>query len=142
MNKYSFLVMLNEGYSCGGTITVEAENSESAEEKAMDSFVNRWIQAFPELDVDYSVELDSVEIDQTEVKRKIKKAIELCPGDEEVEFFSDGNKVTARRYKESRGSAEPIDGMENDILWTTDDAELDEGFKPAKLLLGCLRSGF
>ena len=116
MNNYSFLVILNDGYACGGCITVEAEDPEFAEKKAMDSFVNRWIQAFPELDVDYSVRLDSVEIDQTEVKRKIEKAIELCPGDENVEIFSNGYEVTARRYKESRGSAEPIDGMEKDIL--------------------------
>lgn len=135
MNKYYFLLTLNGGY-CEGHIVVEAKNQEEATTKAQDSFVTRWCEAYPELEVDYDVELDKVEIDQDEIKRKLEKARELCPGDEGLEInCPDGYEVYILRYKESRGSAESINGMgEDDLLWYQDDAEYDIHFDPQRYI--------
>ena len=133
MNKYKFELEICGGYPCGGLIEVEANGYDTAVEKAQDSFVNRWIKTFPELDVDYNVELNSIEIDKKEIKRKIEKARILCPGNEDLEMFNDGcGHVEIRRYSEYRGSAETIDGMDDDetLLWDEDSADYDENFNP------------
>ena len=54
--KWKFFVLVN-GVHCEGVITVTAETEEEAQTAAENSFVDRWIKAFPELDVNYSVEL-------------------------------------------------------------------------------------
>lgn len=56
MKEWKFQLLVNGGY-CEGVITVKAETEEEAYTAAEDSFVYRWIKAFPELDVNYSVEL-------------------------------------------------------------------------------------
>lgn len=56
MKEWKFRLLVNGGY-CEGVITVKAETEEEAYTAAEDSFVYRWIEAFPELDVGYSVEL-------------------------------------------------------------------------------------
>ncbi len=119
MNKYDYLVYLNEGnVACSGTIAVYADNPDDAYNKACDSFVNRWIVAYPELDVDYNVELESVEIDKDELKRKLEKAKMYIPYDEELEiFFNEKDYMYyTYRYKKSRGSAIPIDGCEEPLI--------------------------
>ena len=132
MNKYSFYVEVCGGY-CDGTITVEAADCEKAHELAQDSFVYRWCEAFPELEVDYDVELCKVKIDIAEIERKLQKARELLPVGEELEINSDGEEVWALRYLEARGSAERIDGVD-EPLWYTYDEELDEEFDPHDLI--------
>lgn len=137
MNKYKFAVELCGGY-CSGFITVESTNWEDAKEKAMDSFVDRWCKAFPELNVDYNVELETVEIDKEEIKRKLEKAIGLLPYGEELEIAAgeDGSRI-ALRYLESRGSAESIDGLgEDEILWYEEDEELDDTFDRESVIDG------
>ena len=133
MNTYYFLVSINSGFDCKGNIVVNADNPDDAITKAQDSFINRWINTFPELDIEYDVELEKVTIDKEEVERKLKKAAELCPGNEDLEINSDGYAVRALRYSEYRGSAEYIDGVD-EVLWYLDDAEMDDGFDPQEFI--------
>lgn len=56
MKRYQFYVNLCGG-TCGGVITVKAKDEDDAYEKAMDSVVNRLVKAFPELSIDYNVEM-------------------------------------------------------------------------------------
>lgn len=56
MNKYNFEVGLNEGYYCG-FVTVEAENSDVAEDMALDYVCERLSAALPELYIEVSVRL-------------------------------------------------------------------------------------
>lgn len=133
MNTYYFIVSIEYGYYCKGNIVVKADNPNDAKTKAQDSFINRWINTFPELDIDYEVELNKVMIDKEEVERKLKKAAELCPGDEDLEINSDGYEVRALRYSEDRGSAESIDGAD-EVLWYVEDAEMDNEFDPDEFI--------
>jgi len=127
MNKYKYSVMICGGYA-NGFITVEAENQDDAYDKAMDSFVERWVKTFPELDVDYNVELESVSIDKGAVISKINNARSLLPPGEILELNDDGcGEVRVLRYSESRGSAEFIDGA-SEVLWYTEDSDLDDDF--------------
>ena len=133
MNKYYFNVTIDGG-EVKGNIVTEANDSYHGTAKAYDSFCERWNKAFPELEVDFDVELIKVEIDQEEIKRKLEKAREYCPGNEELEIDDCDGEIRACRYSETRGSSEWID--EIDVLWYTDDAELDEDFNPDDVIPG------
>ena len=52
---YHFDVMLCGGYA-GGQIEIVAYNYDEAYEEAMDLVAKRLVEAFPELDIEYSVE--------------------------------------------------------------------------------------
>lgn len=53
---YQFYVNLCGG-TCGGTLTVKAKDEDEAYEKAMDLVDKRLVKAFPELEIDYDVEI-------------------------------------------------------------------------------------
>lgn len=55
MNEYEFAVSLCGGYA-NGTIVIEAENDDAAYEKALEYVGQKLYEAFPELDIDYTVE--------------------------------------------------------------------------------------
>jgi hypothetical protein len=57
MNKYKFVVRLCEGHSCG-TIEIEAENEDIAQDMALNYVCNKLADALPELDIDVSVTLE------------------------------------------------------------------------------------
>ena len=133
MNTYFFEVTLCGGTECGGHITVEAENQDTATTLAQDSFVNRWCDTFPELDVDYDVHCTKVIINTDDIEAKIAKAYELLPSGEALEINSDGYAAYALRYNEARGSAEPIDGMK-EPLWYVEDEWIDNNFNPREFI--------
>ena len=58
MKTYKFAVSLG-GLWCGGHIEITADNEEIAYEKAMDYVVNKLVEAFPTLDIQYNVECDN-----------------------------------------------------------------------------------
>ena len=57
MKKYSCVVTLCEGYSCG-TISIYAGNGDKACEKVMNYVCDKLAEALPELDIPVSVELE------------------------------------------------------------------------------------
>lgn len=63
MKEYKFYVILCGGY-CGGEMTIKAENSDEAYDKAIDDIGHRLYKAFPELDIEYSVEIVEDEDDE------------------------------------------------------------------------------
>lgn len=54
--EYEFAVMLCGGYT-EGKIVIKAENENAAYSKAMDYVAERLCGAFPDLDIEYSVEM-------------------------------------------------------------------------------------
>lgn len=56
MKTYKFCVILCGGY-CGGYIYVDADDEDDAYDKAIEYVGPRLYKAFPELDIEYSVEL-------------------------------------------------------------------------------------
>ena len=60
MKEYKFYVILCGGY-CGGEMTIKAENSDEAYDKAMDDIGQKLYKTFPDLDIDYDVEIDESE---------------------------------------------------------------------------------
>lgn len=65
MKTYRFYVSLCNGW-CGGIIEEKANNDDEAYCKAMDDVSNRLVKAFPELSIDYSVELINGDEDEVE----------------------------------------------------------------------------
>lgn len=57
MKEYKFFVYLCNGTCCDGYLTVKAKNEDDAYEKVMYMVGKRLMKAFPELDIEYSVEL-------------------------------------------------------------------------------------
>lgn len=57
MKEYKFFVDLCNG-TCNGHLTVKAKDEDDAYEKAMYMVGKRLLKAFPELDIEYNVELD------------------------------------------------------------------------------------
>lgn len=111
------------------TYTINAANEDEAVNKAICRAKIEDLYDYVE-EIEYNPEfddLDSVEINVDEIKKKLEKARMVCPGDEELELFCDDNYVYIRRYKESRGSAESIDGFE-EPLWSIHDAKVDKNF--------------
>ena len=58
MKTYKFAVSLCGGW-CNGGINIKAKNEEEAYDKAMDYVVNKLVQAFPMLDIEYNVECEN-----------------------------------------------------------------------------------
>ena len=58
MKTYKFLVSLCGGW-CNGNIEVAAENEEAAYDKAMDMVAEKLVEAFPTLDIEYDVECEN-----------------------------------------------------------------------------------
>ena len=56
MKAYRFLVSFCNGW-CDGFLAVKAFDEDSAYDKAMDIVVTRLANSFPELGIDYNVEL-------------------------------------------------------------------------------------
>lgn len=54
--EYKFLVSMCGGW-CNGTLSIHAEDEDEAYDKAMDYVGDKLSDAFPELDILYSVEL-------------------------------------------------------------------------------------
>ena len=63
MKTYKFAVSLCGGW-CNGRINIDAENEEEATEKAMDHVVNKLVQAFPTLDIEYNVECENPDVSE------------------------------------------------------------------------------
>lgn len=59
MKEYKCYVSLCGGYT-DGFLKVKAANEDKAYDKAMDLVVKRLVKAFPELDIDYNVEVEEV----------------------------------------------------------------------------------
>lgn len=57
MNEYLFKLRLCDGYECGGTIKINANNEKDAYNSVIEYVGTKLYQAFPELSIDYSVEL-------------------------------------------------------------------------------------
>lgn len=57
MNTYKFAVVLCEGHTCG-TIEIEAENEDIAQDMALNYVCDTLAVALPELDIDVSVILE------------------------------------------------------------------------------------
>lgn len=55
MNEYKFAVIICGGYT-NGEVTIEAEDEDMAYAKALEYVGTRLFKAFPELDIEYSVE--------------------------------------------------------------------------------------
>lgn len=65
MKTYRFYVSLCNGW-CGGVIEEKADNEDEACDKAIDDVGNRLAKAFPELSIDYNVELIDGDEDEVE----------------------------------------------------------------------------
>lgn len=74
MKEYKFAVSLCGGL-CGGTIEIKAKDDDEAYTKAQDYVVERLVQAFPTLSIDYDVECENPDFDDGEVERDM----EICP---------------------------------------------------------------
>lgn len=61
MKNYNYKVCLCDGHYCRGKIFVQANTEEEAYEKVVDSIGERLRVSFPELDINYWVELIEVE---------------------------------------------------------------------------------
>lgn len=81
MNTYKFAVSLCGGW-CGGFLEFEADNEDTAYEKATDYVVQKLVEAFPELDIEYDVECDNpddMDCDIDETDDNYFEAVEVCP---------------------------------------------------------------
>lgn len=58
MKTYKFAVSLCGGW-CDGYLEFEAENEEVACDKAMDYVVQKLVESFPTLDIEYNVECEN-----------------------------------------------------------------------------------
>ena len=66
MKTYKFAVSLCGGW-CSGALNIEAENQDTAYEKAMDYVANKLVKAFPKLDIAYDVECNNPDDEEEEV---------------------------------------------------------------------------
>lgn len=63
MKEYKYYVDLCGG-SCGGVMTIKAKDADDAYMKAMEDVGKRLYQAFPDLDIEYNVEIIEDEGDE------------------------------------------------------------------------------
>lgn len=118
MNKYEFAVSICGGWT-GGKLIVEAKDEDEAYDTVTELIGTRLYEAFPELDIEYNVELENVHVDVNYIKNKLKVAEIACPGDEEIEIFfnDDDDGVYIYRYSEERGSAVPLEGFDDPLYY-------------------------
>lgn len=134
MNIYYFTVYIG-CEECSGEMVVAANSLDEAKEKAITEFGERWINAFPSLDVTYDIEEKRVKIDINNIINQVQRAKRICPGNEEVEitYDSDDDGFYIRRYNQKRGSAELMDGFEKPIYYGYD-TDLDDTFDEDKII--------
>lgn len=56
MNEFEFKVLINER-ECNGVMSVEAENTDEAYEKAVELVGSRLFAVLPELDIEYEIRM-------------------------------------------------------------------------------------
>ncbi len=77
MKAYKFAVSLCGGW-CDGTIEINAKDDDEAYEKAQDYVVERLVQVFPELSIDYDIECENPDYEDCD-DDEVEEDMETCP---------------------------------------------------------------
>lgn len=127
MNKYSFYVMLCDGWKCDGKVSVLADNEDIAQDMALDYVCSKLANALPELGIEVSVELDDdviCEENEERLVQLIEEAKQYCKGELELDLFGDDTHEYgwyAMDYREDLEQAFPIDNRKYDKPLITED---------------------
>lgn len=89
IKEYKFLVSMCGGW-CNGTLVIKAEDEDEAYDKAMDYVGDKLSDAFPDLDIEYNVELyEPIVREEEQNLRKLLEIVDKAL----VDFASDNVDV-------------------------------------------------